>query len=131
MRDILTARARFGWTVDRFLPYAFAGAAVGNAEVSRFASVTGTKTVTPPPTVDAFGNVIPGTPVTNPLSLPRNPQSESRGVIAYGYTAGLGIDIGITANMFLRAEWEYVQFFAINDVRVNVNSAHAGIGLKF
>ena len=33
IHDILTARARAGWTFDRFMPYGFAGVAVGRADV--------------------------------------------------------------------------------------------------
>ena len=35
----MTARARAGWTFDRFLPYGFAGVAVGRADVSRYATL--------------------------------------------------------------------------------------------
>src|ERR1019366_6995447 len=38
IHDIVTARTRAGWTFDRFLPYGFAGVAVGRADVSRFAT---------------------------------------------------------------------------------------------
>lgn len=123
IHDLMTARARFGWTYDRWLPYGFVGVAVGNAEISRSVDFSGTtKTLTPP---------LPGTPVTGALILPRNPQSESKNVIAYGFTAGLGLDVSITSNLFLRGEWEYVQFPNINDIRMNVNSVRAGAGLKF
>ncbi len=44
---------------------------------------------------------------------------------------GLGLDVGITSNVFLRAEWEYVQFPNVDDVRVYVNSVQAGLGYKF
>ena len=39
IHDIVTARARAGWTFDRFLPYGFVGLAVGRADVSRFATL--------------------------------------------------------------------------------------------
>ena len=73
----------------------------------------------------------PGIPTAGVLNLPRNPQTESKSLIAYGFAAGLGLDVGITSNVFLRAEWEYVQFPNGDDVRVNVNSVHAGLGYKF
>lgn len=126
--DILTGRARFGWAFDRFLPYGFVGFAVGRADVTNFTSVTGTKTVTPP-TNPITGN--PGVPSTGALILPRNPQSSSASVVAWGYTAGLGVDIGITDNVFLRGEWEYDQFPNVNGLDINVNSVHAGLGFKF
>ena len=133
IHDIVTGRMRFGWAAGRMLPYAFLGAAVGNATVTRAASLAGsTITVTPPPTVDPLTGIsTPGTPVTSTLALPRDPQSESRNVIAYGYTVGLGLDYEITRNLFLRGEWEFIQFVPINDVRVSMHSVHAGVGLRF
>jgi opacity protein-like surface antigen len=129
---VITFRGRAGWAVDRFLPYAFGGLAVGRADVARTTSVTGTKSVTTPAVLDAFGNVvIPPITTTNGLNLPRNPQSASRSVIAYGFTAGLGIDVDLLANVFLRAEWEYTGFANIDDVRVNINAVRAGIGVRF
>lgn len=120
IHDIMSARARFGWTYDRFLPYGFIGAAVGIADVTRSADVFGTKTVT-----------TNGTPVTGQLDLPRSPQMEAKSVITYGFSTGLGLEVGLLPNVFLRAEWEYVQFPNIDDFRVSVNSVHAGVGLKF
>jgi len=127
--DLATARATAGWAVDRALPYGFVGLAVGQADISRFASVTGTKTVTPLDPIT--GQPDPTNAVTGVILLPRNPQSESKTVIAYGYTAGLGINVAITPNMFVRAEWEYIQFPNISDFRVAVNSARVGLGLRF
>lgn len=132
IHDIMTARARFAWAADRWLPYAFVGGAVGRAETLSSATLNVRKAITPPPTTDAFGNSIPQPQGPfNPVTLPRNPQSETRNLFAYGYTAGLGVDVSITSNLFLRAEWEYVQLATIGDARVNVNSVHAGLGVRF
>jgi outer membrane immunogenic protein len=132
IHDIITARVRGGWTYDRFLPYGFAGLALGKAEVANSTSVTGTKTTTPPFSTDPItGLPIPGIPVTGALILPRNPQSNVTSELVYGFTAGLGVDVGILPNMFLRAEWEFVQFPNVSDFRVTANSVHAGLGLKF
>jgi outer membrane immunogenic protein len=125
--DILTARGRAGWAYDRFLPYAFLGLAVGRFDVTRSTSVTGLKTTQGPP----VGGVTPP-PSTGILNLPRNPQVEgTEGQIAYGYTAGLGVDISLMPSMFLRAEWEFVQFPNVSDFRVAMNSARLGLGVKF
>jgi opacity protein-like surface antigen len=125
IHDIATARARAGWAFDRFLPYGFAGLAVGRADVSRFATLAGTtKTTTSTDT--------PPVVVSGPLKLPRNPQSLSQGgLIAYGFTAGLGVDVALMQNLFVRAEWEFVEFPNIADFRVPANSARVGVGLKF
>ena len=47
----------------------------------------------------------------------------------YGYSGGLGIDMMLIANLFLRAEWEYMRFTA--PVDTTVNTVRAGIGYKF
>lgn len=125
IHDIVTARARAGWTFDRFMPYGFAGLAVGRADVSRFATLAGstitTTTTDTPPVV-----------TTGCLCLPRDPQSISQGgLIAYGFTAGLGVDVALMQNLFVRAEWEFIEFPNVADFRVQVNSARVGVGLKF
>jgi len=128
INDIVTARARAGWTFDRFMPYGFAGLAVGQTDVSRFVDVTVYKSTTPPP-VDGIAS--PQGPFLS-VPFPRNPQSQSQvGVIAYGFTAGLGIEVALLQNVFARAEWEFIQFPNINDFRVEMNSMRAAVGLKF
>jgi outer membrane immunogenic protein len=125
VHDIVTARARGGWTYDRFMPYGFVGLAVGRADSSRFATLAGstkttTSTATPPVVTMAA------------LILPRDPQiREQDGVIAYGFTAGLGVEMALMQNMFVRAEWEFIEFPNIADFRVQANSARVGVGLKF
>lgn len=135
IHDIVTARARAGWTFDRFMPYGFAGLAVGRTDVTRFATLAGTtKTTTPPPTIDPItGFQVPGVPVMVPLDFPtRDPQSLSQGgLIAYGFTAGLGVEVALMQNLFVRAEWEFIEFPNIADFRVSANSARVGVGLKF
>ncbi len=125
--DILTARGRAGWAYDRFLPYAFVGLAVGRFDVTRTTSITGTKTTQGPP----VAGVTPP-PSTGALILPRNPQTEgTEGQISYGYTAGLGVDVSLLPSMFLRAEWEFIQFPNVSDFRIAMNSARLGLGVKF
>ena len=126
INDIVTARARAGWAFDRFMPYGFAGLAVGRADVTRFVTLAGTTKTT---TSTATPPVITG-PL--PLLLPRDPQSQSQGgVVAYGFTAGLGVEVAIFQNLFARAEWEFIEFPNINDFRVQANSARVAVGLKF
>ena len=130
--DYATVRARAGWSAGQFLPYAFGGLAIGRANFNRSATVSYTRTdipdTTTPPT--------PPIPVINfnvPLgSNPAGTRTESQSnAIAYGFAAGLGVEVSILPNMFLRAEWEYVQFAPIHDIQVNINSARVGLGLKF
>lgn len=48
-----------------------------------------------------------------------------------GFTTGLGIDVAVLPNVFVRAEYEYVLFAPIGGVRASVNTARAGIGVRF
>jgi opacity protein-like surface antigen len=50
---------------------------------------------------------------------------------AGGFTTGLGIDVAILPNVFVRAEYEYVLFAPINGVRSSINTARAGVGIRF
>jgi outer membrane immunogenic protein len=50
---------------------------------------------------------------------------------AAGFTAGLGIDVAILPNIFVRAEYEYVVFSPVGDIRSHTNTARAGIGVRF
>jgi outer membrane immunogenic protein len=125
IHDIVTARARAGWTFGRFMTYGFGGLAVGTADVSRFATLAGsTKTTTPPTN--------PPPPSTGILILPRDPQAQAQdGLIAYGFTVGLGLDVALIQNVFVRGEWEFIQFPNISDMRVAANSVRVAVGLKF
>lgn len=125
IHDIMTARARAGWTFDRYMPYGFAGVAVGRADTSRFATLAGsTKTTT--------STATPPVVTMGPLILPRDPQTDNRdGMIVYGFTAGLGIEAAVMRNLFVRAEWEFIQFPNVSDFRVEANSVRAAVGMKF
>jgi opacity protein-like surface antigen len=48
-----------------------------------------------------------------------------------GFTAGLGVDVAVLPNVFVRAEWEYVAFGQVSGVRVTTNTARVGVGLRF
>lgn len=131
IHDIVTARGRAGWTFDRFLPYGFVGLAVGRADVSRYATL-GNSPGSPESTETLTTTTAPTTSTTSPLSLPRDPQTQSQaGLFVYGFTAGLGVDIALMQNLFVRAEWEFLEFPNVSDVRVAANSVRAAVGLKF
>ena len=52
-------------------------------------------------------------------------------MIAYGFTAGLGIEVAVMQNLFVRAEWEFIEFPNVSDFRVQANSVRAAVGMKF
>ena len=46
-------------------------------------------------------------------------------------SAGLGMDVALLPNMFLRGEWEFVAFAAVGGIRSNINTGRVGVGVKF
>jgi opacity protein-like surface antigen len=48
-----------------------------------------------------------------------------------GIVAGLGIDVKLLPNVFLRGEWEYIAFAPVGDIRSQINTARVGIGISF
>jgi outer membrane immunogenic protein len=120
--DMATFRGRAAWAYQCFLPYAFGGVALGNANITRFVSISDS-VATPltgvtPPTPGPF-TPLPTLTATDAL----------HNHLIYGYTAGLGVDINLIQGLFMRAEWEYVRFTAKIDT--NINTVRAGLGYKF
>ena len=127
LTDLATFRARAGWAVGTLLPYGFIGFAVGRADVTTSASVSGTRATACNDPADP--GCTPSPPAN--LILP-GPQTTSRsGVFAYGGAVGLGFDWALTQNLFVRGEYEYLQLQKIEGIDVRLNSVRAAVGLKF
>ncbi|NVO13029.1 MAG: porin family protein [Rhodoplanes sp.] len=117
LTDLGTARLRGGWAASWFMPYAFIGVAVGRADVTRSATVSERVS-------DANWNLLY-------TVAPQTASDNRTAAYAFGYTAGLGIDVAMTSNVFLRAEYEYVNFSDFQSLKLNVNTVRAGLGAKF
>lgn len=126
IKDYATVRARAGWQVDQFLPYAFIGGAIGRADYTVSDHITDYTTDVPDVTN-------PATPAlyNNDLTVNAGKTESKTDAIAYGMTGGLGIEVAVWSNVFLRAEWEYIYFAPIHDIQVTINSGHVGIGMRF
>jgi opacity protein-like surface antigen len=126
--DYATARLRAGFIMDRFMPYAFIGAAIARMDIVRNATVSYVRhdipDATTPPTP-------PITPEADFVFGPRSHGINRKGVFAYGYAGGLGFDYAILPNLFVRAEWEYVQLFEVDQFKIHLNSGRVGVGVKF
>jgi opacity protein-like surface antigen len=118
--DMATFRARAAYAWGCFLPYMFGGFALGNADILR--SVVLQDSV----------SVNQGGPFS-PLLPPRSASLGAHDHLIYGYTAGLGVDINLVGNLFMRAEWEYVRFATnlLNVTDPHLNTVRAGLGYKF
>ncbi|HJY16006.1 MAG TPA: porin family protein, partial [Xanthobacteraceae bacterium] len=51
--------------------------------------------------------------------------------LLYGYSVGGGVDVALSPNLFLRAEYEYIQFAPFGNITATISSARIGAGLKF
>lgn len=118
LRDYGTVRARFGYSFGQFLPYAVLGAAVGRVDVVRQATVGTSATY-------VGGGGLPNIPFS------QQTQTDNRSTFAYGLVAGAGIDAMILPSVFLRAEYEFVQFAPVNGIKMNLQTGRVGVGMKF
>ncbi|MEA2894651.1 MAG: outer rane immunogenic protein [Bradyrhizobium sp.] len=120
IRDYGSLRVRGGYAWGCFLPYLFGGVALGQADINRYAQAE--------LTYRYVGTQIPRLPDLGgppPMSL----SDTANAHFIYGYSGGLGIDMMLFANLFVRAEWEYMRFTA--PVDTTINTVRAGIGYKF
>ena len=117
--DFGSLRVRGGYALGCFLPYLFGGVALGQANINRRADYT--------LFYQYVGTQIPRLPDIGPVSDSLTDTANAHFI--YGYSGGLGIDMMLFANLFLRAEWEYMRFTA--PVDTTVNTVRAGIGYKF
>lgn len=117
--DYATVRARAGYVFGPFLPYAMMGVAVGRFNYATSVTVTtsGTNSSTTPPTT--YG------PITDSDSVGKN------NAVSPGFLTGLGADIMVTPNVFLRGEWEFIAFAPLNSIRSNISAYRAGLGIRF
>ena len=109
LKDYATVRARAGYDLGRFLPYAYLGLAVGRFDYSTTVALT----------VSGADNYA-GTETNGKTNA-----------ITAGVDAGLGIDVGLTSNIFLRGEWEYMAYAPLSGIRYTANAFRGGLGVKF
>jgi opacity protein-like surface antigen len=114
--DYATLRARAGYAYGQFLPYAVLGIAVGRFNYSTSTSVVVDQT--------------PSGGTTTRFTFPTTTQGRD-GAFSAGPLFGLGMDVAVTSNVFLRAEWEYAAFAPIGGIRVGVNTGRVGVGMRF
>lgn len=119
--DYWTLRGRAGWAYGRIMPYATAGIVLARGSAAFGYQASCTRTITDPttnPSPICVGGVAP----------------TSRGgsnTTAFGYTAGIGVEALITNNLFVRAEYQIVNIPSMAGVPILLQTARAGIGLKY
>jgi outer membrane immunogenic protein len=123
--DFATLRGRAGWALGNFLPYVFGGLAVGHSNINIAATVSGIENPQNQPCTAGGA----ATPACVPFSFTGT--AGKNGEWMYGFTVGAGLDVALTRNVFLRAEYEFVQFAPIANLQVNVNTVRGGLAFKF
>ena len=53
------------------------------------------------------------------------------GAFSPGVAAGLGVDISLMPNLYLRAEYEFVGFAEIEGIRPTIQTGRVGVGFRF
>ncbi|HEX4409190.1 MAG TPA: outer membrane beta-barrel protein [Xanthobacteraceae bacterium] len=135
LTDIATFRSRIGWQADRFLPYGFAGLAIGRLSTSSSATVAQEATDFPdsenPPLTPLCNINIPTTTGCNNIVPTQSQSNTATQAFAYGFATGLGADVAILPNFFIRGEYEFIYFAPVNGVQMNIQTARVGAGVKF
>jgi outer membrane immunogenic protein len=125
--DFATTRARLGWAIGNFMPYAALGFAFGRADVAVSTLVTVQETdpnfpnpAPPPATIRRVVNV---------FTFPEN--RSKNGAYLYGYSGGAGLDFALTQNIFARGEYEYIQWQRFWSITAAMHNFRAALGVKF
>jgi len=126
--DYGALRARAGWIFNNFMPYGFAGFALGWGNYAITSLVYGQENAqTAPSPVIPCNPAITATCVDYSFSN----SNAKNGVLLYGFSVGGGVDVALTPNIFLRGEYEHIQFAPVASITTTINSARIGGGLKF
>ena len=115
------------WIVGNFMPFITFGAAVGRADFSRSATVSGTQNPFSPfdPTLCPSA----AHPTCAQFSFPNS--ESKKGALIYGWAAGGGADVMILPHVFLRGEFEYVHFAPLSGIVAAIASGRVGAGVQF
>ncbi|MBX6328043.1 MAG: porin family protein [Pseudolabrys sp.] len=116
--DYASLRGRAGYATGHFLPYGLIGFVVGRADIATSATITDTQTdnSASPPTV---------TTVVNQASDNRSDK------FIYGYSIGAGLDVALAPNVFVRGEYERIQFFGLGGLSLYLNNIRGGLAVRF
>jgi opacity protein-like surface antigen len=122
--DYATARIRMGWAYGRIMPYGTIGAAVGRFNTTSTIDATWRFSRTNPVTGTIDNNVVAS-------GYPLRVGDTKQNVYGFGLTAGLGVDMALTDNLFLRAEYQIIRFADVEGTTTTINTGRVAAGLKF
>ena len=124
LTDYGEARFRAGYVVGNLLPYGFIGMAVGRASYSVATNVALQQNTNG--SVPCDPNV---TPTCQNFFYPNS--AGQNNALLYGFSVGGGLDWALTQNVFVRGEFDFVQFAPISNISLAVISGRVGAGYKF
>jgi opacity protein-like surface antigen len=126
MTDFGSLRGRVGYVFGNFLPYGFAGFAMGLGSYSITADVSGQQNSS------SSNQVVPCTPNGTTCINYDFPSSTGKtSNLFYGFAVGGGFDWALTQNIFVRGEYEFLQFAPVANILAKISSARVGAGFKF
>jgi outer membrane immunogenic protein len=130
LTDYGEARFRAGYVVGNLLPYGFVGMAVGRTSysVSTFADVTQSTSTTSTPDYSCVGT---GGATATCQDIPFFNSAGQNNALLFGFSVGGGLDWALTQNIFVRGEFEFVQFAPITNISVAIISGRVGARYKF
>jgi outer membrane immunogenic protein len=120
--DFGSLRARFGYVLNNFMPYGFAGFALGLGSYNVTADANGQQSTTTVPCTPA-----PGTCIDYDFGGTANKSN----ALFYGFSVGAGLDWAVTSNIFVRGEYEFIQFAPVANLTAKISTARVGAGFKF
>jgi opacity protein-like surface antigen len=118
--DYAELRGRVGYASGWIMPYMAAGVVAGRIDYTRDASVFILS--------QDLSGAVPPKPT---LQLIDSRHDAKNGVIDFGYSVGLGADIGLLPGVFVRAEWEYVQFNQLGGFPIQLQNYRLAAAVKF
>jgi opacity protein-like surface antigen len=147
LQDYGTLRARAGYTYGSFMPYVTAGLAIARTSLNQTVGVQtfGFDVAAQRQAVETFIDTGVVTPVPNygyvpgsfdPLTGRGTPAapvlltSRKRSTVI-GYAGGLGVDMALTPNFFLRGEYQFVHFNSFAGQALTINAIRGSAGIKF
>jgi outer membrane immunogenic protein len=127
--DFATTRARLGWAIGNFMPYATIGLAFGRADMAVSTLVVDQLFDPNNPVPNA--NPPPAT-VPGPAGSFAFSQSQAKsGAYLYGFSGGGGLEVGLTQNIFARGEYEFIQWQRLWQIASSMHNLRLGLGVKF
>ncbi|WP_168166046.1 outer membrane protein [Bosea sp. PAMC 26642] len=124
LQDYATARLRMGWAYGRIMPFATVGGAVGRFDTTSTIDATYRFTRINPITGVVQNNVVAA-------GYPLTVGNSKTNVYGFGLALGGGIDMALTDNLFVRAEYQLIRFADVEGTTTTVNTARVAAGLKF